>query len=201
MRKIALLTGAAGALLIAGPVLAQEASPPGRNPVPEQTAPQTTPAQTPPAQSMSATPPTEAPAAQSQAPIALNPGATVRGNDGELGKLEGVRVNAEGQQELTVRGADGQVRAVPLGGLQVNGGEISVDTSLAQYQASTAIAAEPAPATPPTGETAPPVPAPPVPTLPTDPQPTDPADSTSTTDPMQPDSAAPAPDENPKPQT
>lgn len=201
MRKIALLTGAAGALLIAGPVLAQEASPPGRSPVPEQTAPQTSPAQTPPAQSMPATPPTEAPAAQSQAPIALNPGATVRGNDGELGKLEGVRVNAEGQQELTVRGADGQVRAVPLGGLQVNGGEISVDTSLEQYQASPAIAAEPAPATPPAGETAPPVPTPPVPTLPTDSQPTDPAGTTTTTDPMQPDSAAPPPAENPKPQT
>lgn len=201
MRKIALLTGAAGALMIAGPVLAQEASPPGRNPVPEQTAPQNAPTQTPPAQSMPATPPAEAPAAQSaqsQAPIALNPGATVRGNDGELGKLEGVRVNAQGQQELTVRGADGQVRAVPLGGLQVNGGEISVETSLEQYQASPAIASEQAPATPPAGETAPPVPAPPVPTLPTEPQPSDPAAPTTTTDPMNPANAAPPPTEDPR---
>ncbi|MES2834879.1 MAG: hypothetical protein V4707_09255 [Pseudomonadota bacterium] len=186
MRKIALLTGAAGLLLIAGPALAQEATPPGRNPVPEQTAP----AQTPP----TATPP----AAQTQAPIALNPGATVRGPDGELGKLESVRVNAQGQQELTVRGTDGQVRSVPLGGLQVNGGEVSVAWSLEQYQASPAIAAEPAPATPPAGETAPPVPAAPVPTLPTDPQPSDPAAPTTTTDPMNPGNAAPPPTEDPQ---
>ena len=32
--------------------------------------------------------------------------------------LEGVRNNAEGKQELTVRGADGQVRGVPLAGIR-----------------------------------------------------------------------------------
>jgi len=98
MRKIALLTGVAGAILFAGSALAQEATPP---------APQTPPAQTPPAANPSQ--------------VSLTPGQTVRGPDGELGKLEGVQVNAEGQQELTVRGSDGQLRAVPLGGLQVNG--------------------------------------------------------------------------------
>lgn len=189
MRKIALLAGAAGALMIAGPVLAQEATPPGRPPVPAQTAPtQTSPAATPPTESQ--TPP----AAQSDGSVSLSPGQTVRGSDGELGKLEGVRVNAQGEQELTVRGADGQLRSVPLGGLQVNGGEVNVAWSLEQYQASPAIAAEPTPATPPADEATPP--GPPVPTLPTDPQPSDPATPT-TPDPMTPDTA-PAPAEGPQ---
>lgn len=175
MRKIALLTGAAGALLIAGPALAQVATPPGRNPVPDQTAP----AQTPPAQTMPATPPAENPAAApAQDSVSLTPGMVVRGGAGteELGKLEGVRVNAQGEQELTVRGADGQLRAVPLGGLQVSSSGVTVAWSLEAYQASPAIAGAapaptPAPAAPPAGDTM----APPVPTLPTDPQPTDPA--------------------------
>lgn len=182
MRKIALLAGAAGALMIAGPALAQEATPPGRPPVPAQAAT----AQTPPA----ATPPAEAqnpPTAQSQGAVSLSPGQIVRGPDGELGKLEGVRVNAQGQQELTVRGADGQLRSVPLGGLQVNGSEVTVAWSLEQYQASPAIAAEPATATPPADEATPP--GPPVPTLPTEPQPTDPA---------APDTPTPAPADGPQ---
>lgn len=187
MRKIALLAGAAGALMIAGPALAQEATPPGRPPVPVQTAP---------TQAAPATPPTEAqtpPAAQGQGSISLSPGQTVRGPDGELGKLEGVRVNAQGQQELTVRGADGQLRSVPLGGLQVNGSEVNVAWSLEQYQASPAIAAEPAPAAPPADEATPP--GPPVPTLPT--EPADPA-TPATPDPMTPDTATPPPTEGPQ---
>jgi hypothetical protein len=136
MPKIALMTGVAGAILFAGPLLggaalAQEASPP---------APQQTP------------PTTQTPAA-SPSQVSLTPGQTVRGPDGELGKLEGIQVDAQGQQELTVRGADGQLRAVPLGGLQVNGSEVTVAWSLEQYQAAPAIAgAAPAPtsATPPT---------------------------------------------------
>lgn len=183
MRKIALLAGAAGALMIAGPVLAQEATPPGRPPMPAQTAP----TQMPPAEAQTQTPP----AAQSGA-VSLSPGQTVRGPDGELGKLEGVRVNAQGQQELTVRGADGQLRSVPLGGLQVNGGEVTVAWSLEQYQASPAIAAEPAPPPPADGSTPP---APPVPTLPAETQPSDPAAPPVTTDPMTPDTAAPPPTE------
>lgn len=195
MRKIALLTGAAGLLLIAGPALAQEVAPPGRNPVPDQTAP----SQTPPAQSMPATPPAENPdAPPAQESVSLTPGMVVRGGAGteELGKLEGVRVNAQGEQELTVRGVDGQLRAVPLGGLQVSSSGVTVAWSLEAYQASPAIAGTapaPTPAAPPAGDTL----APPVPTLPTDPQPTDPAAPT-TTDPMTPDSAAPAPGEDPE---
>lgn len=193
MRKIALLAGAAGALMIAGPVLAQEATPPGRNPAPEQTAP---------AQTMPATPPAESPAAPpAQESVSLTPGMVVRGGDGaeELGKLEGVRVNAQGEQELTVRGADGQLRAVPLGGFQISSSGVNVAWSLEQYLTSPTIAgatpaATPDQASPPAGDTM----APPVPTLPTDPQPSDPAAPTTTTDPMTPDSAAPAPGEDPQ---
>lgn len=159
MRKIALLAGAAGALMIAGPALAQEATPPGRPPVPDQLTPL---AQTPPAETPARTPPAQ------QGSVSLSPGQTVRGPDGELGKLEGVRVNAQGQQELTVRGADGQVRSVPLGGLQVNGSEVTVAWSLEQYQAAPPIApdatategeADGEGTTPPADEATPPYPA------------------------------------------
>lgn len=172
MRKIALMTGVAGALLFAGPVLAQDA-----------------------------TPPTPTPPAAAPSQVSLSPGQTVRGPDGELGKLEGVRVDAQGQQELTVRGADGQLRAVPLGGLQVNGGEVSVAWSLEQYQAAPAIAGE-APAetetTPPAGDAdsgTPPAPQ----SMPAEPPAENPdaPQETLPADPAQPDTATPAPDETP----
>ncbi len=154
MRKIALLTGVAGALLLATPALAQDAQP------------------------------TQTPPAPAPSQVSLSPGQTVRGPDGELGKLEGVRVDAQGQQELTVRGADGQLRAVPLA------------WSLEQYQAAPAIAgAAPAPV-----ETAPPasaMPSTPPAENPDAPRETLPADPTATTDPTQPDTATPAPVENP----
>uniref|UniRef100_UPI0025C5E1F7 beta-ketoacyl synthase N-terminal-like domain-containing protein n=1 Tax=Brevundimonas sp. TaxID=1871086 RepID=UPI0025C5E1F7 len=72
-----------------------------------------------PAMAQDTTPPAPAPAAAQAPSLTLTPGATVRGADGELGKLEGVRNNAEGKQELTVRGADGQVRGVPLAGMDL----------------------------------------------------------------------------------
>lgn len=179
MRKIALLTGAAGALLLTGPALAQEATPP----VPQEQ----------PAQPQS---------------VSLTPGATVRGEGGvELGKLEGIRTNAAGQQELTVRGADGQLRAVSLTGFQMQGSDVAVAATLEAYMAGEVIPGEAA--APPAGETTPPTPPvepppadqPTPPVNPMDPpvqpdaapvpEPVDPADPTTTTDPMVPGEAEP----------
>ena len=88
--KTAFLAGAAAVLMTSAPALAQDAP-------------------------ASASP--EASAAQPQS-LTLTPGATVKGSDGaENGRLVGVQNNATGEQELTVRGADGQVRAVPLPGI------------------------------------------------------------------------------------
>ena len=88
IRKTALLTGIAGAFLIAAPVFAQDATTP-------QT-PEPATAEAAPAQPQSLT---------------LTPGAVVKSADGsELGKLVGARNGASGQ-ELTVRGADGAVLA------------------------------------------------------------------------------------------
>ena len=93
--KTAFLAGAAAVLMTSAPALAQDAP-------------------------ASATP--AAPAAQPQS-LTLTPGATVKGSDGaEIGKLVGAQNNASGEQELTVRGADGQVRAVPLPGIGSNAG-------------------------------------------------------------------------------
>lgn len=123
IRKTALLAGVAGAMLFAAPALAQD------------------------------TPPAASAQAETPASITVQPGATVKGEGGvELGKLQGVRTNAEGQQELEVRGADGQLRAVPLGGLQQDGDGLIVAWSKAQFDAAAAIQASPAepadPATP-----------------------------------------------------
>lgn len=131
IRKTALLTGIAGLMLTAAPALAQDAT----------TAPA---AQTPPA-------------AESSGTLSLQPGSDVKGSDGSvLGKLEGVQNNAAGEQELTVRGADGQLRGVPLGGLKQEGTGVSVAWTSAQYQAAPAItddaAAKPSDSTPPAAE-------------------------------------------------
>jgi hypothetical protein len=121
--KTAILTSAAAAFLIASPALAQDAT---------TTAPTT---QDPAA------------AAPAQPSLSLNPGASVRGPDGELGTLEGVQNNASGAQELTVRGADGQVRAVPLNGIRQDGPNVVVAYTKAEYDAAAPIAgAPPAPA-------------------------------------------------------
>ncbi|GAA0646679.1 superoxide dismutase [Brevundimonas lenta] len=134
MRKTALLTGVAGLFLMTAPAFAQDS-----------TAPQT------PA-------PAAAPAAEQPQSLTLQPGATVRGADGsELGKLEGVR-QTEAGQELTVRGADGALRGVPVAGISQQGADVAVAWNNSQYLAAPAIpgaapaAAEPAnpaePATP-----------------------------------------------------
>lgn len=119
IRKTALLAGIAGLMLTAAPAaFAQDAS--------------TTPApsQTPPAAGAAAQP----------GSLQLQPGSDVKGSDGVvLGKLEGVRNNDAGEQELTVRGADGQVRGVPLAGLKPEGAGVSVGWTSAEYTAAPAI--------------------------------------------------------------
>lgn len=112
MRKIVLFAGVAGVLAV-GAAVAQE-------PLAQQA---------PTAQ------------AQSAGAVTLTPGATVRGSDGVLGTLVGVQTGASGEQELTVRGSDGQVRAVPLGGFRQDGSDIVVGWSTAEYAAAPIIGA------------------------------------------------------------
>lgn len=128
IRKTLLLSGIAGLMMTAAPALAQDASA----------------TQTPPA-------------AASSGSLSLQPGSDVKGSDGSvLGKLEGVQTNAAGAQELTVRGADGQLRGVPLGGLKQEGAGVSVAWTAAEYQAAPAITdAAPAPAAAPAPDAAP----------------------------------------------
>lgn len=132
IRKTALLTGIAGAFLIAAPVFAQDATTP-------QT-PEPAPAEAAPAQPQSLT---------------LTPGATVKSADGsELGKLVGAQSGASGQ-ELTVRGADGAVRPVPVAGIRQDGDAIIVNASLSDFQAAAPISGETKPVeTPPADEPA-----------------------------------------------
>ncbi|WP_295707035.1 superoxide dismutase [uncultured Brevundimonas sp.] len=119
--KTAFLAGAAAVLMTSAPALAQDAP-------------------------ASATP--AAPAAQPQS-LTLTPGATVKGSDGaEIGKLVGAQNNASGEQELTVRGADGQVRAVPLPGIRQDGSDVVVGWTVAEYQAAPAISDATSPAAP-----------------------------------------------------
>ena len=124
MRKTALLTGAAGLFLMTAPAIAQDS-----------TAPQTPPATTT----------TEAPA---QAPaLTLQPGSTVRGGDGDLGTLVGARLNG-GRQQLTVQGADGTVRAVPIDGIRQEGDVVVVDFTVAQFGTAETVTQPATPATP-----------------------------------------------------
>jgi len=158
MRKTALLlSGAAGLFLMTAPAFAQDS-----------TAPQTPPA------------PAEAAPAQPQT-LSLNPGATVKGTDGaELGTLEGARSTPAGQ-ELTVRGADGQLRGVAVArGVEQDGAGVIVGLTASDFAAAPAIeGAAPAPSAEPMAP-----PAASEPTLPTEP----------TTAPAEPeDEAAPPP--------
>ena len=119
--KTALMTGIATLMLSAAPALAQDAMAPA--------APNPTP-QTPPAAAAPAQP----------AALTLTPGSDVTGSDGTvLGKLVGARTVASGEQELTVRGADGTLRGVPLGGLRQEGAGVVVGWTSAEYQAAPAI--------------------------------------------------------------
>lgn len=122
MRKTALLTGVAGLLLMTAPAFAQDS-----------TAPQT---QEPaPAAAAAAAQP-----AAEQPTLTLQPGSDVKGSDGTvLGQLEGAR-NTEAGQELTVRGADGQLRGVPVaGGVRQDGEGVAVGWTSAQFAAAPSI--------------------------------------------------------------
>ena len=125
MRKTALLTGVAGLFLMTAPAFAQDSTAP----------------QTPPAPAEQAAPPAaEQPAAEQPATLTLQPGSDVKGSDGTvLGQLEGAR-NTEAGQELTVRGADGQLRGVPVaGGVRQDGEGVAVGWTSAQFAAAPAI--------------------------------------------------------------
>lgn len=133
MRKTALLTGVAGLFLMTAPAFAQDG-----------TAPQTPPA-----------PATAAPAAAEQPQsLTLQPGSDVKGSDGALlGKLEGAR-NTESGQELTVRGADGTLRGIPVsGGVRQDGAGVAVGWTSAQFSAATAIGDAATPVDEPAAET------------------------------------------------
>lgn len=118
IRKTVLLAGVTAALLTAAPALAQDA-------------------------------PAPAPAAEAQAQgsLQLQPGSSVKGSDGSvLGALEGVQTNAAGEQELTVRGTDGALRGVALGGLRQEGSDVVVGVTSAEF-ATSPVVEETAPAT------------------------------------------------------
>ncbi|MFN3932352.1 MAG: hypothetical protein ACK4JY_11445 [Brevundimonas sp.] len=140
MRKTALLTGVAGLFLLSAPAFAQDGA-----------APQTPPAAPPTAA-------TEAPAAEAPT-LSLQPGMTVRGADGELGVLVGARTHA-GAQQLTVQGADGSVRAVPIDGIRQDGEDVVVDFTVEQYATAEAVTPAAAPADPAADTTAEPEAAP-----------------------------------------
>lgn len=180
MRKTALLSGVAGLFLMTAPAFAQDG-----------TAPQTPPA-TPPGQA------TQAPT------LTLQPGMTVRGPDGDLGTLVGARTNG-GNQQLTVQGADGTVRAVPIDGIRQEGDVVTVDFTLEQFNAAETVTQPATPATPAEPGVTPATPATPaVPGQPTTPdpdedpgeEPADPAEGATPATPAQP--ATPAvPGESP----
>lgn len=165
MRKTALLTGVAGLFLMTAPAIAQDG-----------TAPQTPPSATSP------DPATQAPT------LSLQPGMTVRGGDGDLGVLVGARMN-DGRQQLTVKGADGQIRAVPIDGIRQEGEVVIVDFTLEQFGTAETITEPAVPAEPAEPGVTPATPATPaVPGIPA-PPPAVPADSA--------DDANPPPSERP----
>ncbi|KQS57504.1 hypothetical protein ASG17_01955 [Brevundimonas sp. Leaf363] len=125
IRKTALLATVA-TLFIAAPALAQE----------EPAEAMTTPAEA----TAPAMPETAAPAATPapQAALSLTAGSNVTSSDGiVLGQLQGAQTNASGDQELTVKGTDGQIRAVPLNGLRQEGEGVVVGWSQAEFKAAT----------------------------------------------------------------
>jgi hypothetical protein len=133
IRKTALLAGVAGALMISAPAFAQDAeTQPAPAAVPQS---QATP---------TAAQETESAPAAAPAQLSLTAGSNVTGSDGVvLGQLQGAQTNAAGEQELTVKGSDGSVRAVPLTGLRQEGEGVVVGWSSAEFNAATPIATAP----------------------------------------------------------
>lgn len=86
------------------------------------------------APAVSAAAPSE-PAVQAQA--GPQRGAVVRAADGtELGRLEGRRTNGDGVVEIVVRGADGQMRAIPAASVTLQGEELRASWSEGQFRAA-----------------------------------------------------------------
>lgn len=113
--KTALLSGVAGAFLIAGSAMAQDM----------------------PADPMTETP---AEATQAQEDGSVAPGAEVRAADGaSLGILEGAGVDASGQQTLQIRGSDGQLREAPIAGASLDNGAVVLTWSEAEFQAAPSV--------------------------------------------------------------
>lgn len=163
MTRNALFVGAALAAILSAPALAQDAMAPAQDP-----------AAVPPAAE-----------AQAEQTLTLQPGAPVVGSDGSaLGTLEGVSTGDDGQQQLTVRGSDGQIRGVPVAGISQQGANIAVGWTSAEFASAEIIAEGDAGVTPapapeaPATDAAPEAEAP----LPTDP-------STSAPEPMTEDPA------------
>ncbi|MFN3814639.1 hypothetical protein [Brevundimonas sp.] len=116
IRKTALLTGVAGALMFAAPAFAQEV-----------------PTEDPMAQA-----PIEQPAAEASGTV--EPGAEVRAADGaSLGILEGAGVDASGQQTLQIRTADGQLREAPIDGAGLDNGAVVLAWTEAEFEAAPAV--------------------------------------------------------------
>ncbi|MFN3537312.1 MAG: hypothetical protein ACK4Y4_07710 [Brevundimonas sp.] len=118
IRKTALLTSVAGALMFAAPALAQDF-----------------PTEDPMAQA-----PIEQPAVEAEASGTVEPGAEVRAADGaSLGILEGAGVDASGQQTLQIRTADGQLREAPIDGAGLDNGAVVLAWTEAEFEAAPAV--------------------------------------------------------------
>lgn len=123
IRKTALLTGVAGALMFAAPAFAQDMT----------QDPATDPMTQPPAAAEA-----EATAEQSGS---VAPGAQVTSSDGaSLGILEGAGVDASGQQTLQVRAEDGQLREAPIDGATLDNGAVVLTWTEAEFDAAPAVA-------------------------------------------------------------
>ncbi len=72
-----------------------------------------------------------------QGDLTLTPGATVVGSGGStLGTLEGAAQGADGGYNILVRGADGQVRAVPAEGLSMDGANVVAGWTEVEFNAA-----------------------------------------------------------------
>ena len=143
IRKTALLTGVAGALMFAAPAFAQDMT----------QDPATDPMAQPPAAESEAT-------AEQSGSVA--PGAQVTSSDGaSLGILEGAGVDAAGQQTLQVRAEDGQLREAPIDGATLDNGAVVLTWTEAPLPGESDVTEEPKPEpetlTEPTPETMTPV--------------------------------------------
>ena len=122
IRKTALLTGVAGALMFAAPAFAQDMT------------------QDPATNPMTQPPAAEAEAAAEQSG-SVAPGAEVKASDGaSLGILEGAGVDASGQQTLQIRAEDGQLREAPIDGATLDNGAVVLTWTEAEFDAAPAVA-------------------------------------------------------------